>query len=99
MCSSDELDHLLLKTPFFLEGLDPSNLKVKSAGRPLHKQLAFLRDTLLPFIEQMSDPKLIVKDIIKHWRKEKKNLSLLKDKMSPDDILEKWKQAYRMRAV
>ena len=92
-CSSDELDHLFLLKPFFLEGLTPSNLKVKSLGHLLHKQLSFLRDTLFPFIEQMSDPLLILKDIAYVWKKEKKTLSLLKDKMSPDDILEKMEES------
>jgi exodeoxyribonuclease V beta subunit len=91
--SFQELDQLILQKPHFLEGLSPFNLKVKSADHALHEHLEHLRSSLFPFIQEISDPMLVLKDIINQWKKEKKRLSLLKDKMSPDDILEKMEES------
>ena len=91
--SWEELNELILQKPYFLEGLESSNLKVKSVGHVLHEHLEHLRVFLFPFIQEISNPQLVLKDIISKWRKEKKELSLLKDKMSPDDILERMEES------
>ena len=92
-CSLEELDQLLLQKPYFLEGLEESNLKVKSIGHSLDQNLSYLRKHLLPIIQEISDPALILKDLASYWKKEKQQLSLMKDKISPDEILEKMEES------
>ncbi len=92
-CCLSTLDQLLLQKPYFLEGFDEANLKVKSQGHVLNEHLSFLKAHFLPLISEISDPLTILKDLSRLWKKEKKQLSLMKDKISPDDILEKMEES------
>jgi exodeoxyribonuclease V beta subunit len=82
----EEWDRLIGEEDLFLEGIEPDNLKARSkfTGCP---SLEHLRQALLPLLEQARNPRKVLQLLSGAWLEERKKLSRLYEKVSPDDLL------------
>ncbi len=80
---------LWIRTPsFFLETLEPSQLKVraKSSASP---ELSALRELIYPALEKSQDTSHIFSKLASAWHVHRKAISEKQGKVSPDDLLRK----------
>ncbi len=82
----EEWDQLIGQEEIFLEGIHTGNLKARTkfTGHPLLEQL---RSALLPLLESARNPRKIFHVLNQAWQQERKKLSRLHEKVSPDDLL------------
>lgn len=82
----EEWDRLIGEEDLFLEGIEPSNLKARSkfTGSP---PLEHLRQALLTLLERARNPRKVLQLLSGAWLEERKKLSRLYEKISPDDLL------------
>jgi exodeoxyribonuclease V beta subunit len=81
-------DYLIGEKKLWLEGVEPSQLKVRSSYGG-HPHVAALADLLIPSLKIARHPRLIFKLLAHEWHQKRKNLGSLYEKISPDDILQK----------
>jgi exodeoxyribonuclease V beta subunit len=82
----EEWDHLIGEEELFLEKIEASNLKVRTKFTG-HAPMNELRVALLLPLEAARNPRKIVQLLAKAWQQERKKLSRLHEKVSPDDLL------------
>ncbi len=93
-CSQDEFDLMIAHKEWFLEKLVPENLKVRAslpAASLLHYPGLFemLRATLLPLLQDASDPQRILRQMAHDCQKRFKESETEEQPFSPDEILNK----------
>ncbi len=84
--SPEEWNRLIGKDDLFLEGIAAENIKARSKFTG-HRQMEQLRTALLPYLETARHPHKILQLIVQAWQEERKKLSRLNEKISPDDLL------------
>lgn len=82
----EEWDHLIGEEDLFLEGIEPSNLKARSKFSG-YSAMHELRTALIPSLEIARHPRKILQVLGQAWAEERKKLSRLYEKVSPDDLL------------
>lgn len=81
-----EWDQLIGEDKLWLEAVLPENLKLRSQY-PGHVEMSRLRAHLFPLLEAARSPRKILKLLAFHWHQERKRLSRLYEKVTPDDLL------------
>jgi exodeoxyribonuclease V beta subunit len=82
----EEWDQLIAEEDLFLEGIKPSNLKARTKFTG-HPSLEHLRSALFPSLESARDSRKIFQSLSQAWQEERKKLSRIYEKVSPDDLL------------
>lgn len=82
----DDWDYLIGEEDLFLEGITSSNLKARTKFSH-HPEMDRLRAALLPPLEKARQPRHILQILIQAWHEERKKLSVIHEKISPDDLL------------
>lgn len=82
----EEWDRLIAEEEIFLEGIEPGNLKARTTFTG-HAPLEHLRSALLPALESARNSRHIFRYLSQAWHEERKKLSRLYEKVSPDDLL------------
>ncbi len=83
---TEEWDQLIGEEDLFLEGIEAGNLKARTKY-PGSSPLSQLRSALFPALESARDPRKIFQVLSQAWHQERKKLSRLNEKVSPDDLL------------
>ena len=83
----DDFDYLIGEEDLFLEGMISSNLKARTKFSH-HPEMDRLRAALLPPLEKARQPRQILQVLIQAWHEERKKLSAIHEKISPDDLLQ-----------
>ena len=82
----EEWDQLMSEEDLFLEKIVEENLKARTKFTG-HPALQMLRSVLFSFLELARDPSKIFQTLAQAWHQERKKLSRLYEKVSPDDLL------------
>lgn len=82
----EEWDWLISQDEIFLEGIEAGNLKARTKFTG-HAPLESLRSAVLPALESARNPRQIFQVLSQAWQEERKKLSRLYEKVSPDDLL------------
>lgn len=82
----EEWDQLIDAEDLFLEGIVASNLKARTKFTG-HLSLEQLREAMLPSLEIARNHRKIFQMLSQAWHEERKKLSRLYEKVSPDDLL------------
>jgi exodeoxyribonuclease V beta subunit len=82
----EEWDCLIGEEELFLEKIEASNLKMRTKFTG-HAPMNKLRAALLLPLEAARNPRKIMQLLAKAWQEERKKLSRLHEKVSPDDLL------------
>ena len=82
----EEWDQFISDEDLFLEGIEPSNLKARTKFTG-HAPLENLRKAVLPSLDSARNARHIFQTLSYAWHQERKKLSRLLEKVSPDDLL------------
>ena len=82
----EEWDKLIAEEEIFLEGIESGNLKARTKFTG-DASLEQIREALLPALEAARNPRQIFQVLSGAWHEERKKLSRLYEKVSPDDLL------------
>ncbi len=81
-----EWDRLIAEEEIFLEGIESGNLKARTKFTS-DASLEHLRSAVLPALEAARNPRQIFQVLSQAWHQERKKLSRLYERVSPDDLL------------
>lgn len=82
----EEWDRLIGEEDIFLEGIESGNLKARSKFTGC-TSMEHLRQALLPLLERARSTRKILQLLSAAWLEQRKKLSRLYEKVSPDDLL------------